>query len=423
MTQPMTDEQQQRLMFECGRVYSPSAPIDSRDLFAGRISQISQVSSAVGTRGQHAIIFGERGVGKTSLANTIKILLEGAGVLAVKVNCNNTDTFETIWKRIFAEITVTEEQKRLGFGRGTVAINKNLNDIVPSPLDPGVVRRILQQLSQNQECVIVIDEFDRVRTRDHSFADTIKDLSDNSTRATLVFVGVANDVDELITEHASIDRCLVQVKMPRMTSQELNEILRKANNTLQMTFSTEAETLIVLLSNGLPHYTHLLGQESTTVAIQNRRFDIDLSHVEQGIERALEKQQQRIGSSYQNATRSQRKDTLFKDVLLACALAEVDAMGFFISAAVREPLSQITGRDYDIPNFSQHLDRFSSADDPGGAVLEKAGTPRRFRFRFRNPLLQPYVIMKGIADKRISQELLIALAAKSRNRTNGNTLF
>jgi len=419
----MTNEQQKQMIFECGRAFSPSAPIDNMALFAGRISQIRLASEAVSARGGHAIIFGERGVGKTSLANIIKSLLAMQKILTVKVNCAHGDTFETIWQKVFSEITVTEERSAVGFAQQMNQVATSLADIVQSPLDPGTVKRVLNQLSQNQECVIILDEFDRLKAKQYSFADTVKDLSDNSTKATIVFVGVANDVDELIKEHASIDRCLAQIKMPRMASHELREILNKASTTLGMTFNPDVETLIVLLSNGLPHYTHLLGNESAIVAIEDRSFDVDMKHLHKGIERALVKQQQAIRESYRKATDSPRKDTLFKQVLLACALAEVDAAGFFRSADVREPLYEITGKNYEIPGFSQHLDKFSGSDSTRGPVLEKSGTARRFRFRFINPLLQPYVIMKGIAERLISQDLLVALMTKARPEPAPNMLF
>jgi hypothetical protein len=35
--------------------------------------------------------------------------------------------------------------------------------------------------------------------------------------------------------------------------------------------------------------------------------------------------------------------------------------------------------------------------------LERTGIPRRFRFRFRNPLLQPFVIMRGLANGLIDR--------------------
>ena len=49
--------------------FSPSAPITSKKSFYGRYDQLSKVENAVLEKGQHIIMYGERGVGKTSLAN------------------------------------------------------------------------------------------------------------------------------------------------------------------------------------------------------------------------------------------------------------------------------------------------------------------------------------------------------------------
>ena len=51
------------LLAEVGGVFSPGAPIDQQDLFAGRISQVERAIDAVNGKGQHIAIFGERGVG------------------------------------------------------------------------------------------------------------------------------------------------------------------------------------------------------------------------------------------------------------------------------------------------------------------------------------------------------------------------
>jgi Holliday junction resolvasome RuvABC ATP-dependent DNA helicase subunit len=50
-------------------------------------------------RGQHAVIFGERGVGKTSLA-TVLLEILGPQVntpACGAINCDQTTTFETQW--------------------------------------------------------------------------------------------------------------------------------------------------------------------------------------------------------------------------------------------------------------------------------------------------------------------------------------
>jgi putative ribosome biogenesis GTPase RsgA len=60
--------------WEVQDLFSPAAPINSASLIAGRQEQISQLTDAVFENGRHAILFGERGVGKTSLANTFHMI-------------------------------------------------------------------------------------------------------------------------------------------------------------------------------------------------------------------------------------------------------------------------------------------------------------------------------------------------------------
>src|ERR1044072_8194504 len=51
-----------------GEAFRPAAPVDDLELFAGRERQRGEVISAVTQVGYHVGLYGERGVGKTSLA-------------------------------------------------------------------------------------------------------------------------------------------------------------------------------------------------------------------------------------------------------------------------------------------------------------------------------------------------------------------
>jgi Cdc6-like AAA superfamily ATPase len=409
----MTEIDKQELVFKAGKVFSPATPINTRDLFAGRTHQIGLVGKAVHTRGQHAIIFGERGVGKTSLANILTALLENENSIVVKITCHNDDTYAKVWKNALSEIEIVREEDGIGLRPEKRTSVSTAAESIDEKVGPEDIRRVLGPIGKQASVVVIFDEFDRLHAQkaQRLFADTIKNFSDHALNTTLVIVGVANDVSGLIREHASIDRCLVQIKMPRMEPDELEEIINKAMRELGISITKDALNLLIMLSQGLPHYTHSLGYESTLATIEGGKREITLEGAKNGVKKALDKIQHSILEAYQNAIRGQRKGTLFREALLACALAEVDEQGYFISAAVREPLSEITGKEYDIPGFSQHLDKFSS-DESRGPVLEKAGTSRRFRFRFRNPLLQPYVIMRGLADGMLDGELLRLLRAK-----------
>ena len=103
---------------QSSEVFTPGAPIDRRDFFAGRIRQLGRVIETLPSPGRHPIIFGQRGVGKTSLANILRELLPD--VWAVKVNCDGSDTFASIWERVLQKASFSFKKAAFGFSKAQI---------------------------------------------------------------------------------------------------------------------------------------------------------------------------------------------------------------------------------------------------------------------------------------------------------------
>lgn len=397
MAPQLSEEDWKAKDYEIMDLFSPGTPIDENELFAGRQSQIDQLIETVFQRGHHAIIYGEPGVGKTSLARTFHLRLLGPtkSYSSVMVNCDPSDNFASVWRKIFVDLSDGDASIADQFG-GTIS--------------PDDVRRTLDRFGLNTVPIIIIDEFNQLKDPDAGslMANTIKTLSDYSSRATLIIVGVANSVSALIAEHASISRALVQIQMPRMKPAELQEIIEKRLPRVGMRITRPALAQIITLSRGLPHYTHLLGQYSARRAIAARILTVDEIHVDDGQKSCLEKAHQSIREQYHAATQSPRAGNIYKQVLLGCALAETDDLGFFPAKAVVTPLSAIMKAHYDTSKFGQHLKIL--CDQNRGGILELTGEPRRFRYRFIEPLMQPYIIIRGLAEGLIDKATLSGTA-------------
>jgi vacuolar-type H+-ATPase subunit F/Vma7 len=368
------------LWHEAAQVFSPGAPIDESALFAGRVDQLRDLINAVNQRGQHAIVFGERGVGKTSLANifTNYIHRPVSHILATRINCDGVASFQNLWRKVFDELEIAAQ------------LDNNIG--------PDDIRRILSAVSKNTIPIIVFDEFDRLgpgRTTG-LLADTIKGLSDHSVSATIVIVGVANSVADLLREHASIGRALVEIPMPRMSDDEIKELIEKRVRRLGMSMGEDTLEKIVMYTQGLPHYAHLMGLYSCQEAIVMHTKSVDQLHLDAAIGKCIAKVQQSIRDAYHRATSSPRPDNLFKEVLLACSLAQTDELGFFSASDVVEPMSSIMEARYNIPSFARHLKEFCS--DDRGRLLERRGVKRKYRYRFRDPLMQPFVTLQAVSS-------------------------
>jgi vacuolar-type H+-ATPase subunit F/Vma7 len=371
--------------------------------------QLRKIIDTIIQRGQHAVVFGERGVGKTSLANVVssRIMMPGPRkLLAPKVNCESGDTFVSLWKKVFSQLDLITRTPTIGFQYTFFEETVKAADVIGNNIDPDGVRRLLTILSSTAVVLVIFDEFDRLESQDtkRALADTIKALSDNAVDATILMVGVAESVSDLIAEHESVERALIQIPMPRMSPDELGEILDKGTTRLRMTISADARSRIVRLSRGLPHYTHSMGLHATRSTIAGDRDAIAKVDVDVAISSALGEINFSLRSAYDKATFSPSKETIYAHVLMACALAPAGDFGYFTPAAVREPLSAIRGKIYRIPGFAKHLTSFTTAER--GCMLQKEGARRRFRYRFSNPLMQPFVVMKGLASGLITEEVL-----------------
>ncbi|HUC50547.1 MAG TPA: AAA family ATPase, partial [Xanthobacteraceae bacterium] len=386
---PQTPADWQARIYEAVQLFSPGAPIDEADLFAGRPTQISRIIDTVLQRGLHAILYGERGVGKSSLANTFATRVVGKPrtVTCISINCHQGDDFTAVWRKVFRRLEVGGE---------------NLSQRYPDKITPDDVIVELSNFSANSIPIIILDEFDSLKNRplQNAIANTIKNLSDASSITTVIVVGVANSVGDLIDEHESIERCLRQIQMPRMDSDEMKEIIEKRLPRLGMKIRPDALAFIVGLSRGLPHYAHLFGQQSAKKALEAHTLTIDIAHVEKALPACISETAQTIREKYHKATISPRAGNIYKEVLLAAALTQVDELGYFQPVGLRRTLAELMHRD-DAPVslYGQHLKVL--CEDDRGNILEQTGASRKYRYRFPEPMMQPFILMLGLATKAV----------------------
>ena len=110
--------------------------------------------------------------------------------IQVRVNASPDETFTSLWRKVFRRIDY----------RADDGANKKIVDDYPGEITPDDVQLELSSIGESQTLIVVLDEFDRIASRDVTtkIADSIKSLSDYSVSVTIVIVGVAEDVSELI---------------------------------------------------------------------------------------------------------------------------------------------------------------------------------------------------------------------------------
>lgn len=393
--------------FEINQLFTPSTPVNAAELFAGRLGQIMRIVDTIAEVGRHAVVFGERGVGKTSLMQIVPYMVPDrvGRIRYCRVPAFPNSTFHSLFNSVFKNIKFSADV-------GDGVQEYDVSETFTGTIAPDDVVREFRHFSPNDIPIVVLDEFNEITDVETPMlvANTIKALSDSGTNVTIIIVGVADNVTQLIENHESIQRCTEQIPMPRMTTDELSEVLDKRLRQLGYTITGDAKWKIINLAKGLPAYVHGLGKHACLSAlVVGGRLHIEEMHVDAAIDGLIASSDRTFKDSYDAATRSAQPDNLLKEVLTACALAKVDESGYFRPAAVKEPLSGILGKSVEIANFQNHLKAF--IDPKRKAILQRDGEPRAYRFRFRQPAMQPFVLMKGMTENIISIDAKRALSS------------
>lgn len=400
-------------------IFKPGAPTDDQRLFRGRKSQLSRLLTVTGAPGQHAIIFGERGVGKTSLSYMARDAFASQApqiTICVRLAATADDDFSSLWRKLHGRLSL-ELDKATDSGDGESnrsldeALLDRIEDIFLDEPTPETVGRVLTLIADRVRFLVIVDEFDRmnVLAEGAKFADLIKQISDDIVSCTLIMVGVADNVSDLIAGHASIDRCLIPVSMPRMTQSELREIVDEGFSAFRersgahLTITEHAAAAIASLSQGFPYFTHLLASSVGREAISSSEEVIEFPDVFEALMVAKDEAEPSIREAYYHATLAARSDATFEETLVACALARPDRMGYFTASDICDPLSSILGVPRRNSDFNSHLRRFST-ENP--IVLDVKAARRTPRYRFSNPLMRPYALLCGLSNGILKREVL-----------------
>lgn len=377
-------------------LFTPAAPLDRPDLFAGRRSQMQRLVNAIHDKGQHAVVYGERGVGKTSLARITALQLEEQGVDAVRISCDGSDDFSKLWRRMLQELA----QHQLESAPGSESPARRALDALPNgDLSPSDVARAVDAASGTTECVLYFDEFDRLKDSGPAWlmADTIKMLSDVASPATLVIIGVADEASRLIAAHPSIQRALAQIHVPRMSADELRELLTKAVAGTEVEIEPRALDRLAHLSFGIPYFAHWLGLMATRSAASIDGVVTD-EIVSAAVKEAAQALPEKTRVAYEHVARG---GSTRVRVLMSAVLAAKDRTRFFGQEEVVAIIERLFP-DERATDVEPHLAEI--AGQRPEMILEHVAAARDRRWRFFNPMFGPSALILGLAKGVVAED-------------------
>lgn len=265
-----------RAQFEAilAKTLSPTTPIRSAEFLRGREKKLEDIRRSLVQPGRHIFIYGDRGVGKTSLAQTAAFEHHPATSEPARVSCDVSSTFLSVahalaGKLLDVDPTVTKRStSHKAGGSASIASAEHQSTVERGGvLEPKSMTEALSLIAyavrDRRNPVVVIDEFERITDpRERAlFADFIKQVGDQSMPVRLIFCGVGNALDELLDTHHSCYRYMTAIHLERLTFQPLYEILSTVAYELNLEIELGSAYRIVSISDGFPHYVHLLTEK------------------------------------------------------------------------------------------------------------------------------------------------------------------
>jgi Cdc6-like AAA superfamily ATPase len=268
--------------------FTPSQPITDRKMFAGRTDVLTTLIRSIEDQRVHVIMYGERGIGKTSLVHVLTQAAEEARYIVVYCSCGAGSTFDEIFRAVAGDIPLLFHS---GFAPTTDAAERGgtLADLLPTTtLTPRLVADLFAKLTGTR-VLVVLDEFDVCDSPEfrRNIAELIKNLSDRSIRTQLVIAGVAADLTELVEHIPSIRRNIFALQVPKMSASEVNHLVENGEELSGLTYDKAATDFIVFVANGSPYLASLLSHHSGLAAIDKGRTHVAVEDVSQAVDQAL----------------------------------------------------------------------------------------------------------------------------------------
>ncbi|MFV0623712.1 ATP-binding protein [Sphingomonas sp. ac-8] len=259
--------------------FDAAQPVDDRYELLGRMAELNRLVDGVVERHQHAVIFGARGSGKTSLARTFGDLADEADCLALYHAATGDSGFVELL-RPYLPFLVAEARPA---GRAEISALAD-RDFTARELVSAVVPALSRRV------FLIVDEFDRIAAAETKaqLASLLKLLSDTRAPLQILLAGIAADVEALIDAHLSLRRHLIAVPVRPFDSRAVEAVIDEGTRRCGIAFPAETRAAIAAVAAGSPYHVRLFCQAAALAALETGRDAVDAATVRAGLQASLD---------------------------------------------------------------------------------------------------------------------------------------
>jgi len=319
-------------------LFTPAQPVTQRSRFAGRLDVLANLIEIIEEQRSHVVVYGERGIGKTSLMHILADLARESQYLVIYESCGSDSRFDEIFRSALRQIPLLYLSTLSPMGPEAESKANFASQITDAPFNARELSELLARVVGTR-VIIILDEYDR--TEDPQFrrsvAELIKNLSDRAARVQLVLAGVASNLQELIGYIPSVRRNIVGLPMPRMSGSEVRSLIGVGEAGAGIKFEDRVTSMIELLANGSPYLVRLLSHHASMKAVDAGRMTVEIGDIRQALDKAVDEAEMRV-----DALGSRGLDRFVSDdkapFIAAVARAATTPDGWFSEADIVENL-------------------------------------------------------------------------------------
>jgi len=297
---PLAIDASARARMKLLEAFTPSQPVGDRKRFAGRTEILTHLIRAIEEQRLHTVLYGSRGLGKTSVLHVLAQAARDARYLVVYVSCGSDSNFDEVFRTVAASIPMLFHST-VGPTSEEVEKGQTLADILPeTPISARIASDFLAKIVGTR-VVIVLDEFDRSESAlfRRDVAELIKNLSDRLVRVQLVIAGVAANLVELIEHTPSIQRNIYALQVPWMTVSEIRLLIKNGEELGGVRFDENATRAIVVAAHGSPYIASLISLNAALYALEAGRSNVTGENAASAIKMAVREFKARLSNRCQ----------------------------------------------------------------------------------------------------------------------------
>lgn len=383
----------------CRQYLNSARPIQNVEHLKGRQHAHQRLVDALNLPGKHAFIYGNRGVGKTSLAQTSARTVQPTLPQQLLVACDHSSTFKSICRDIIKRLLAFNPllvgvHRKVSGGANFLGYGVNLSwDKSQAKLDVEIktVNDVLNYIrfaneTIGHESIVIVDEFDVLtNTVEHKkFAILLKQLSEQSINVKLVFCGISDLIDVLFAAHESVHRCIHAEKLDRLSMAARIEIIADAAEALNMPVPSHMQYRIAQASDGFPYYIHLICEKMFISAYRKNSELITHDVFSESLDEAIASIEPHLKTPYEDSIRKNSNN--LEHILWAIAnddLLEVQLTTIW--KHYKKICSDLRIQEQNKQNLTTKLNNLSKP--PYGSILSK---PRRSYYTFTEKMMRGY---------------------------------